>query len=422
MSSELNRRELLLGGAGLALGATEAIGATDARAQSPNQRLNVAVIGIGGQGTFSINELAKFLPAESFVALCDVDDERAGKVYERFPKAKKFYDWREMLAKMGAEIDAVVIATPDHTHFHPARQAIQMGKHVYLEKPMAHSVWEVRELTKLAEQKKVATQLGVQRHTLPALHKAVEIVQSGMLGKVTEVHSWIASSRGMPPAPTEMPPVPSTLKYDLWLGPAPERPYTPEIVPYKWRFFWDYGTGEAGNWGCHILDIPYWALGLTYPKRVNYHDGDPVHAVTTPTKFHVSFGFERDLTLHWYQGTPAILKEKGLDPKGMNNLFIGEKGMLLCGFDKTQLIGVEGEPSVKLPKSPGFHREWVQAIQGGTPATCHFGYSGPMTETVLLGNVAYRAQASFDWDAKKLKASDPKAEALIRPHFRKGWS
>ncbi|MBB6052680.1 Gfo/Idh/MocA family protein [Armatimonas rosea] len=416
MSQELNRRELLLGSAALALGTTEA------QAQPPSRPVRIAVIGIGGQGTFSVNELAKLVPAESFVALCDVDDERAGKVYARFPGAKKFYDWREMFDKMGKEIEAVVIATPDHTHFHPAYRALSMGKHVYLEKPMAHSVWEVRELTKLAAEKKVATQLGVQRHTLPALHKAVEIVQSGLIGKVTEVHSWIASSRGMPPVPTDMPPVPSTLKYDLWLGPGPQRPYTPDIVPYKWRFFWDYGTGEAGNWGCHILDIPFWALGLTYPSRVDYHDGDPVHAVTTPTKFHVSFKYEKDITLHWYQGTPAILKEKNLDGKGMNNLFIGEKGMLLCGFDKAQLIGVEGEPSVKLKKSPGFHKEWLEAIAGGTPATCHFGYSGPMTETVLLGNVAYRAQEGFDWDSKTLKASSAKASALVRPKFPKGWT
>ena len=416
MSQELNRRELLLGSAALALGASEA------RAQSANSRVNVAVIGIGGQGDFSIKELAKLQPTTNFVALCDVDDVRAGKAYEKFPSAKKFYDWREMFDKMAKEIDAVVIATPDHTHFHPAHRALSLGKHVYLEKPMAHSVWEVRELTKLAAEKKVATQLGVQRHTLPAIHKAVEIIQSGMLGKVTEVHSWIASSRGMPPVPTDTPPVPSTLKYDLWLGPAAQRPYTAEIVPYKWRFFWDYGTGEAGNWGCHILDIPFWALGLTYPTRVNFHDGDPLHAVTTPTKFHVSFKYEKDITLHWYQGTPAILKEKNLDPKGMNNLFIGEKGMLLCGFDKAQLIGVEGEPTVKVPKSPGFHKEWIEAIQGGKPATCHFGYSGPMTETVLLGNTAYRAQEGFDWDAKKLKASSAKAAALIKPKFPKGWT
>ncbi|WP_395089878.1 Gfo/Idh/MocA family protein [Armatimonas sp.] len=410
--------ELILGTAGLALGATEA------QAQPPRSRVNIAVIGIGGQGAYSIKELAKLQPTTNFVALCDVDDKQAGKAYEQFPGAKKFYDWRVMLDQMGKDIDAVVIATPDHTHFHPARQAILMGKHVYLEKPMAHSVWEVRELTKLAAEKKVATQLGVQRHTLPAIHKAVEVIQSGLIGKVTEVHSWIGSNRGMVPVPTDTPPVPSTLKYDLWLGPGPQRPYTPDIVPYKWRFFWDYGTGEAGNWGCHILDIPFWALGLTYPTRVNFHDGDPLHAVTTPTKFHVSFQYEKDLTLHWYQGTPAILKEKGLESKGMNNLFIGEKGMLLCGFDKAELIGVDPATptSVKLAKSPGFHREWVEAIQGGKPATCHFGYSGPMTETVLLGNVAFRAQEGFDWDASKLKASSVKATALLRPKFPKGWT
>lgn len=413
MSQPLHRRELLLGAAALA---------TSARAQQPpSNRLNLAVIGLGGQGAANLKGVAK----ENIVALCDVDDERAGKAYEQFPKARKFYDWRQLFDTMEKEIDAVVISTPDHSHFHPARQAIALGKHVYLEKPMAHTVWEVRELTKLAAEKKVATQLGVQRHTLPAIHRAVELIQSGVIGKVTEVHAWIASNRGMPAKPEGSPAVPSTLKYDLWLGPAPDVPYTPELVPYKWRFWWDYGTGETGNWGCHILDIPYWALGLKYPSRVEHHGGTPTKPdpVYTPTALHSSFVFPGGVKLHWYQGTPEILKEKNLDLKGMNNLFIGEKGMLLCGFDKTQLVGVEAPATlpVQLPKSPGFHKEWLNACRGGQPATCDFAYSGPMTETVLLGNVAYRAQASFDWDARQLKASHPTASALLRPTFKKGW-
>jgi predicted dehydrogenase len=386
--------------------------------------VNVAVIGLGGQGKVNLDAVAR--AGERIVALCDVDDERAGDAYRRFPEARKFTDFRELFSTMERQIDAVVISTPDHTHFHPARLALSLGKHVYLEKPLAHTVWEVRELTNLARKRRVATQLGVQRHVLPAVRRAVTLVQAGAIGQVREVHAWIDSSRGMPPLLPPAPPVPDTLKYDLWLGPAKATPYSPELVPYKWRFWWEFGTGEAGNWGCHILDIPFWALGWKYPSRVNLIDGDAPDAERTPTRMHVALRFGKQ-TLHWYQGKPGILAEKGLDSKGMNNLFIGSEGMLLCGFDKVQLLPREkfasfSEPKESLYSSPGFHKEWLDACRGGTPASCNFDYSGPLTETVLLANVAYQAQGGFDWDARRLSArGNPKAEAFIRPHFRPGW-
>jgi predicted dehydrogenase len=233
----------------------------------------------------------------------------------------------------------------------------------------------------------------------------------------------------MPAIPKEMPPVPDTLQWDLWVGPSVERPYHPSIAPYGWRFWWDYGTGETGNWGCHILDIPYWALGLKHPTRVDAH-GPPVHEVTTPKSMHCTFQFPAEgqhgpITLHWYHGTPAILAEKKLKGGG-NNLFIGTKGMLLCDFTKyTVHLDREGAevatPKPSIPNSPGFHREWINACKGGEPATCHFDYTGPMTETVLLGNVAYRA-GGFDWDASTLTPrGNDQAASLIRVPFRKGW-
>ncbi len=187
--------------------------------EASTQKLNIAVIGLGGQGKSNLNGVSK----ENIVALCDVDDLRCGDAYERFPKAKKFYDFRKMFDEMEKQIDAVVISTPDHTHFHPAKMAIERGKHVYLEKPMAHSVWEVRELTELARKKKVATQLGVQRHTLKSIHEAVEIVRTGVLGHVSKVYSWVGGERGMPAIPKEFGPAPDSLKWDLWLGPAAEK-------------------------------------------------------------------------------------------------------------------------------------------------------------------------------------------------------
>lgn len=440
MPQKLHRRDLLKAGA--LAGTTLALGGEGrVRAQSANSKLNIAIIGPGGQGVPNLKAVAADANV-TIVAICDVDDARAGDAYAKFPQARKFYDFRKMYDEMGRDIDAVVISTPDHTHFHPAYRAIEMGKHVYLEKPMAHTVWEVRQLTDLAARKGVATQLGVQRHTLPAIHRAVELVQSGAIGPVREVHAWIGSNagRGMVPIPTDTPPVPEHLHWDLWLGPAAERPYNPAYVPYKWRFWWDFGTGETGNWGCHILDIPFWALGLKYPVRVDTEgipaDSDPPHPETTPLKMHAVYTFPAEGTrtamrLHWYHGTPSLLKEKGLtgaQTKGMNNLFIGDKGMLLAGFNRVLLLPEEDfkdfkAPEPFLPKSPGFHREWLDACRGGKPATCHFGYSGPMTETVLLGNVAFRAGGDgFVWDARNLKtAGNPKAEALIRSDYRKGW-
>lgn len=425
--SPMDRRGFLTGVAATGVGVWLGTESETAEAQAAAEKVSLAVIGLGGQGGANLKAVA----SQNIVALCDVDDDRAGKAYEQFPDAKKYTDYRKMLDEIGNRVDGVVISTPDHSHFHPAYYSMQLGKAVYLEKPMAHTVWEVRQLTKLAAEKRVATQLGVQRHTLSALHKAVELVQSGAIGTVKEVHSWIGGGRGMYPLPTDNPPTPATIQWDLWIGPGKEHAYTPELAPYKWRFWWDYGTGEAGNWGCHILDIPYWALNLKYPTRVTHSVGTP-DAIRTPKEMSATYEFPAvgdrpALTLHWYHGTPPILKELNLNEKGMNNLFIGSKGMLLCGFDKTQLLPEDRfkefkEPAPLLPKSPGFHKEWFAAIKGGKPATCEFGYTGPMTETVLLGNVAYRAQESFDWDADTLKAKGSrKVEAYLRPSFRKGW-
>jgi predicted dehydrogenase len=223
--------------------------------------------------------------------------------------------------------------------------------------------------------------------------------------------------------------VPATLKWDLWLGPTADRPYAADYVPYNWRFWWDFGTGETGNWGCHILDIPFWALGLTYPINVWAESGD-VDAQRTPKSMHTRLDFpsangRSAVALHWYHGTPKILKELGIEkPKG-NNVFVGDKGILVAGFETYQLYPSKDFvdfklPTPTIPKSPGFHREWLNACRGGEPATCDFKYSGPLTESVLLANVAYRT-GEFEWDATQLKASTPAAQSLIKPPYRSGW-
>ncbi|PCJ52367.1 MAG: NADH-dependent dehydrogenase [Candidatus Hydrogenedentota bacterium] len=394
-----------------------------------NNRLNIAVVGVGGRGRVNLDGVA----GENIVALCDVDDHRASDAYAAFPKVKKFKDYRVMLDKMDREIDAVVISTPDHTHYHPATRVMGMSKHLYLEKPMAHSVWEVRELTNLARESGVATQLGVQRHTIPNVHRVVELIQSGAIGTVTEVHSWVDSERGMVVIPENEPNVPTFLDWDLWVGPAKKRAYHPSIAPYGWRFWWDYGTGETGNWGCHILDLPYWALSLTYPEHVSATGPEP-DDLTTTKSMHAQFRFAKrgnnaPVTLHWYQqaGGPEILKRHGLPAGGNNNLFIGTEGMLLCGFNQFTLLPEEKyadftAPDPFIPDSPGFHQEWIDACKGGPRPTCEFDYSGPMTETVLLGNAAYRAQAEFDWDSKELRTEGSnRAQKYIQPRFRNRW-
>ncbi len=394
--------------------------------QSANEKLNIACIGVGGRGGSNVNGLG----SQNLIAFADVDDERAAGTYKKHPKVKTYRDWRKMLDAHGSKLDAIAISTPDHTHFHPALAAMQLGLHVYLEKPLAHNVWETRVLTDLARKKGLATQLGAQRHAYPNMRRVVEIIRSGAIGTVREVYSWCGGGRGMPEIPGDRPPVPSTLDYDLWIGPADYRPYHPSFCPYGWRFWWDYGTAEAGNWGCHILDIPFWALDLKYPLRVDA-TGPAIDPERTPKAMQVRYSFpargqQPPLTLHWSHGKPADLDEREIPTSGANTVFIGAKGILTCNFDQYKLLPEAdfadfAPPEPSIPPSPGFHNEWIAACRGEGPATCHFDYAGPLAETVLLGNVAYRA-GGFDWDARTLTAKgNAKAAPFLKESYRQGW-
>jgi len=428
VSQQTTRRDFIKTSAALSATAMTGAAATRLRAETtPNEKLNLAFIGVGNRGGQNFEHLRH----QNVVALCDVDGHMAKKVFEQYPDVPKFNDYRQMHDKMHNSIDGVVISTPDHTHFHPAYQSLQLGKHIYLEKPLAHSLWETRTLCDLAREKGLATQLGAQRHTLKNMHHSVELIQQGAIGTVTEVYCWVGGDRGMPAMPDKKPPVPSTLDWELWCGPAKMTDYSPKIAPYGWRFWWDYGTGETGNWGCHILDIPYWALGLKYPHRVS-GSGPEVDPLRTPKQMQSTMEFAKSdthgpLKLHWDHAAngPDILRTHDLPSGNYNTLFIGTAGMLLTGFEQYQLIGREAKAEKLTNQGTHnfgtFYEEWINACKGGPAASCNFDYSGPMAETVLLGNVAYRSKSSFDWDPETLTASTPEAQALVKPKFRQGW-
>ena len=287
MSKRLNRREMLQDSAWAGIGVwtaanTGVLGAP----RSPNEKLNIAGIGVGGQGGWDIGNCA----GENIVAVCDVDDRRAADSFTRFPKAKRYRDFRKMLEEMDRQIDAVVVGTPDHTHAPPAVMAMKMGKHCYCEKPLAHTVHEVRTMIELAKKNKLATQMGTQIHAGANYRRVVELVQSGVIGPVGEVHVWHPVAYGGSGRPKETPPVPKELDWDLWLGPAPCRPYHPCYLPGTWRSWWDFGSGGLGDFGCHYMDLPYWALKLRHPTTIEA-EGPPVQVENTSPGLIVRYEF-----------------------------------------------------------------------------------------------------------------------------------
>ena len=407
------------------------------RGQSPNEKLNLAAVGAGGRNGANIQETA----GENFVAFCDVDDKILAKAIERFPGAKPFNDYRIMLDEMDAQIDAVVVGTPDHIHAPAGVTAMRMGKHCYCEKPLSHSVYEARTAAQVAAENKLATQMGTQIHAGPNYRRVVELIQSEAIGPVGEVHVWCGKGWGGGELPTEEMPVPEHLDWDLWLGPAPFRPYHSCYAPKQWRRWWDFGNGTLGDMACHYMDLPFWALDLRHPTQVEA-DGPPVHPETCPTELKVSYQFpgrhgRPPVRLTWYDGgyRPPILDEavEGISDEsqrkwGSGVLFIGSKGMLLANYTRNLLLPEKEfadfePPEPTIPDSIGHQLEWVEACKTGSPTTCNFDYSGALAEAVLLGSVAYRTGETLHWNAAKLKATGcDAADRLIRREYRKGWT
>jgi predicted dehydrogenase len=426
----MNRRRFLQTGAALAASAALPRILPAQPRPAPADRIRIGIVGVAGQGGYNLANVAH----EEIVALCDVDLVRAAPVRQQFPRAQFFEDYRRLIDRR--DIDAVVISIPDHMHAFVGLAALRAGKHVYCEKPLAHSVHEVRLMREAAARQRLVTQMGTQIHAEENYRRVVEIFQAGTLGAVRRVHVW-CNRRPDPgqraPAGT-LPPV--GLNYHLWLGPAPYRPYHRSHLHFDWRWWWDFGGGVLADMACHFMDLPHWALGLRAPTSVAaegrvLHRGDP----TMPTVMKVDYqyparGKQPGVHLTWYHGVAGPDLEGRVTHPGFGSgvLFEGERGSLLADYGNYRLLPADRfrdfrPPAPTLPRSVGHHREWLQAIRTRGRTTCNFDYSGALAEAVLLGNVAYRCGSQIQWDERAARVTNTRAaDQFIQRQYRRGWT
>jgi predicted dehydrogenase len=401
---------------------------TSRRKISANEKLNLGIIGVANRAGENLSGVS----SQNIVALCDVDDNYLRAASQKFPAAKTYHDFRRLLERK--ELDAVVVSTPDHIHAPATMMALRRGLHVYCEKPLTHTISEARLVAETARKHKCVTQMGTQIHAETNYRRVVELVQSGAIGSIEEVHNWVGSLWAGRPLATQQVPIPETFHWDLWLGPAPERPYDPAYIPMHWRGWWDFGGGSMSDMGCHHIDLSFWALGLRYPTSVEA-EGPPVNSQTAAPWLIVRYEFPArgalpPVKLTWYNGgkRPHYFAEGKLPKWGDGTLFVGKKGMLLADYSKHVLLPEKDfagfvPPSPSIPDSLGHHKEWIAACKSGGPTTCNFDYSGALTETVLLGNVSYRAGRRLEWDPKRLRARNClEASQFIQHHYRQGWA
>lgn len=449
MASNHSRRDFLLSSA--AFGGAAALGAGCAangepvraplRARSPNERLRIGVVGCGGKGFSDMQACAK---NHDIVAICDVDEERAARGRKKQPKATFYHDWRDMLDR--EQLDAITVSTPDHTHAGPALTAMAKGIHVFVQKPLTHTVKEARLLRDAARKTGVITSMGNQGTCLNGLRTAVECVRAGVIGTVREVHVW--TNRPVWPQGIEKPahidPIPTTMRWDLWLGPAPWRSFAKGkkdtgfngYAPFNWRGFWDFGTGALGDMACHIANMPFYALELDSPTWIEA-DSEGGTSQTAPNRSSIKFQFPKKgnreaVMLHWYDGgrkpDPSTLPDVKLAHGGF--LLVGDKGKLYSPTDYGERFDLypkekfEGftPPPQTLARSPGIHEEWLQGILANKQPMANFEYAAPFTESILLGNLALRCKQRIEWDADNLLVTNSAdAQALITKEYRRGF-
>ncbi len=415
---------------------------------SPNNKLNIAVIGVGGRGHANWSKATN----ENIVAMCDVDDSRAADGFNQYPGIPKFKDFRVMFDKMANKIDAVMISTPDHTHFAATMAAIQLGKHVYVEKPLAHNIWQLRTLRKAARHYNIVSQMGNQGHTTNGIRLIKEWYEAGVLGQVSEVHAWFGpfdfkpggywTKPGSYPPPAQ--PVPETLDWNLWLGPQAERPYNSVYVPKAWRGFYDFGNGLLGDWACHTIDAPFWALNLGMPHTVESTASNPLpdHSfISDQSEVTFHFGARGDkvpVQLHWHEGglKPEIRPEWGVAK-------LPETGMVMIGDKKTLITGgrpnnphlmvpdeewqefLKNAPEKTIPRvgEEQPQQEWIDAIKNNTLPGSNFDYATELTEMILVGVLSQRFVSKVEYDAKNMKVTNrPDIDAYIKEPMRDGWA
>ncbi len=430
--------------------------------RSPNAKVNLAFIGVGGRGAANLMGLvgvstaarkgapAATEPSENVVALCDVNGQNLDRAAQLFPKAKTFRDFRKLYEE-SKDFDAVVVSTTEHTHAYATMPALRLKKPVYCEKPLTRDIAEARLVTEEAARAGVATQMGTQIHGMPNYRRVVELVQSGAIGKVSEVHVCVSRAWGLQSQedaeknkdvvfvterPKEEQTPPPYLDWDLWLGPAPWRPYHEVYFPGpKWYRWWDFGNGTMSDLGSHWNDLPFWALNLDAPLAVEAFGPEP-HPEIAPATMSAVYEYgpregRPGLKLHWHQGAtkPDVWKNDPVIGQWQSGvLFIGDKGMLLSDYNKHLLLPEEKFKDFQRPKpfiadSPGQHIEWLNAIKNGTPTGSPFSYAGPLSEANHLGNVAFRAGGRIEWDAKAMRITNNEAaNRFIRREPRAGWS
>ncbi|MFV0443800.1 MAG: Gfo/Idh/MocA family protein [Planctomycetaceae bacterium] len=425
----VGRRDFLKTSAGAALSAgLFASGLRAAESTAASNKLNIACIGTANRAAADINGVQH----ENIVALVDVDSNYLDAAKKGFPSARGYVDYREMLEQEAGKIDAVVVGTTDHHHAPATIRAIRKKLHVYCEKPLTHTVQEARLIAQAAKEMGVATQMGTQIHASDNYRRVVEIVQAGTLGDITQVHVWVGKGWGVQDWPVSSTEVPANLNWDLWLGPAPIREFhAGRYHPAQWRRWWDFGQGTLGDMGCHYMDLPFWALGLRHPIKVTA-EGPEVNDQMAPVGLTVHYDFpspgsKPPVKLTWYDGQniPKTIEGQPVPASGV--MFVGSEGMMFASYTNYKLFPQEKfanftPPPQTIEKSIGHHNEWIRACKEGTPTLCNFDYAGALTETVLLGNVAYRVGQPLDWDASALKATNaPAADKLLRKEYRSGW-
>jgi predicted dehydrogenase len=437
MKRGTNRRSFVKTTAALGVGYWVAGGIEPRKSIAANEQINFASIGVGGKGQSDSADAGK---SGNMVAICDIDENTLNSAAQKWPNAKKFYDFRKMLEECEKEIDAVTVSTPDHCHAVASAMAMRMGKHCFTQKPATKTIEEARVLGALAKEKKLATQMGNQGTAGGTLREAAAILKTG-LGTISEVHVW--TNRPVWPQgkghKVKEEPVPASVHWAEWIGPAKTRPFSKEIHPFKWRGFWEFGTGALGDMACHTLNMPFMALNLRDPVSIQAttdgHDGIVYPKWSIITYQYPELNGRAAVKMMWYDG--GKLPDRALFPQGVDIassgvLAIGEKGKMYCPGDYCEngakLFGVD-KPKVEYPKSPGHFEEWVRAIRGGEEAMSNFpNYAGPLTETVLLGNLAVWCAPDggegkkVEWDAKGMKATNaPEAAHLVKAEYHNGY-